>query len=575
MKKTILFLCLTFVLSAVYAQKNGDILFTYGNDAVSKTEFLNAFKKNNNIKTASEQEIREYLNLYINFKLKVKQGYLEGIDTTDAFRKELASYRSQSAQQYLIDKEVTEQLITEAVDRARYHIRASHILFTCSMTASPSDTLAAYKKAMQIREKIIKGDLTFFEAAVLYSDDKSAQDQYNPQSKRWQYGNKGELGYFTVFDLIYPFENGAYNTPVGQVSLPVRSGYGYHLILVQDKTKAMNKIFIKQIFVEDSLARKNEISPTTIEKLKIIEEQFNKVIDFETIAKEYSDDKATKDKGGELEPFAPNRRTGNFVDACIKIKPGTYSLKPVASNLGWHIIKVVNIEYVDTENETFTHIMKNKISRDQRSHKSKESLTEKLKKEYRYNDKNKEKAFKFLAKNIPENYFKNPDTTDLTKLKGIEKLKPLFTFADQKESVADFAKFISKFQGMDYKGDLIDFMRERFPYYVQDKILSYENSVLENKYPEFNDLVTEYREGMVLFEINTQKVWNEALRDTIGIEKFYESVKDQYNKPFSEIRAIIVTEYQNELENRWIAELKKQFPVVINEKVFQSIFKEK
>lgn len=573
MKKSILFICLSLFISVIYAQKNEDVLFTYGNDAVTKSEFINAFKKNNNIKTASEQELREYLNLYINFKLKVKQGYSEGIDTTDAFIKELASYRSQSAQQYLIDKEVTEQLVLEAKERAKYHIRASHILFTCPLTASASDTLAAYKKALQIRSKILKGDLSFFEAAVLYSDDKSAQDQYNPQSKRWQYGNKGELGYFTVFDLIYPFENGAYKTPVGEISLPVRSAYGYHLIYIQDKTKAMNKITVKQIFIEDTLARMNQMSPLTVEKIKTIEEQFKMGTEFETIAKNYSDDKATKEKGGELEPFAPNRRTGNFVQACINLKPGTYSLEPIASNLGWHFIKVVNIEYVDTENDNFTNIIKGKISRDQRSHKSKESLTEKLKNEYNYKDKNKDKAFKFLAKNIPDNYFKNPDTTDLSKLKGIENLKPLFTFADQKEPVADFAKFIARFQGMDYKGDLVDFMNERFPFYVQDKILAYENSILEKKYPEFNDLVTEYREGMILFEINTQKVWNEALRDSIGIEKFYESVKDQYNKPFSEIRAIIVTEYQNELENRWVAELKKQYPVTINEKVFQSILK--
>jgi len=185
MKKSILFLYLIIVLSTAYSQKNDEILFTYGNDKVTKTEFLNAFKKNNNIKTATEQEIREYLNLYINFKLKVKQGYSEGIDTANAFIKELASYRTQSAQQYLIDKEVTDQLVKEAIERAKFHIRASHILISCSATASASDTLTAYKKALQITDKILKGELTFFEAAVQYSDDKSAQDQFNPQSKRW------------------------------------------------------------------------------------------------------------------------------------------------------------------------------------------------------------------------------------------------------------------------------------------------------------------------------------------------------------------------------------------------------
>lgn len=572
MKKSVLFLILITFISATYSQKSDDILFTYGNDQVTKTEFINAFKKNNNLSTASEHEIREYLNLYINFKLKVKQGFIEGIDTNVSFKKELASYRSQSAQQYLIDKEVTDNLIQEAIERAKYHIRASHILISCPTTASPSDTLAAYKKTLEIREKIMKG-LPFFDAAVQYSDDKSAQDQYNSQTKRWQYGNKGELGYFSVFDLIYPFETGAYETPVGNISMPVRSGYGYHLIYVQDKAPSMTKLTVKQIFIEDTLARTNQISELSKEKLIEIERRLKAGEKFEDVAKALSDDKATKEKGGELEPFAPNRRPGNFIQGCINITPGAYSLTPIASVMGWHIIKLENIEYVNTSNEGYSHIIKNKISRDQRSHKSKESLTQKLKKEYKYNDKNKKKAFKFLAKNIPANFFSNPDTTDLSKLPGIEKLKPLFTYADQTESVADFAKFIARFQGMEYKGDLVDFFNERFPYYVQEKILAYENSVLEQKYPEFNELVTEYREGMVLFEINTIKVWNEALRDSVGIQAYYESVKDDYGKPYNEIRAIIVSEYQNELEKRWIKELMERYPVIVNEKVFQSILK--
>jgi peptidyl-prolyl cis-trans isomerase SurA len=171
MKKSILFLLLISFVSMSYSQKNDNILFTYGADQVTKTEFIHAFQKNNNLSKASEQELREYLDLYINFKLKVKQGFSEGIDTSFVFQKELASYRSQSAQQYLIDKEVTDQLIVEALERAKYHIRASHILISCPTTASPSDTLAAYKKTLDIREKIMKG-LPFFDAAVQYSDDR-------------------------------------------------------------------------------------------------------------------------------------------------------------------------------------------------------------------------------------------------------------------------------------------------------------------------------------------------------------------------------------------------------------------
>ncbi|HPB58204.1 MAG TPA: peptidylprolyl isomerase [Bacteroidales bacterium] len=571
MKKHWLFIILFCFVSITYAQKQEPILFQYGKDVVTVKEFVNAYNKNNDISKATEEELQEYLDLYVNFKLKVKQGYEDGIDTSDAFLKELASYRTQSAQQYLIDKEVTKALLEEAISRAQFHVRASHILINCPATAAPADTLAAYKKIMDIRSKIIKGKISFFDAAVEYSDDPSARDTYNEYTKRWQYGNRGELGYFTVFDLIYPFENRAYNTAVGNISMPIRSNFGYHIIYVQDKVPAVSKITAKQIFVTDTLARKGEMSPEVKTKIDEIYRQLKSGKPFGEVAKELSEDQATKDKEGALEPFQANRRPGNFVQQCLKTKQGDFTSEPVSSVLGWHILKIENIEYVNPNTDHSINYIRNKIGRDQRSHKSKESLVKKLKKEYKYKDKNKKKAFQFLVDNIPANYFSNPDTTDLSKLNGIDKLPPLFTYADQVETVADFAAFISRFQGMEFHGDLFYFLNERFPYYVQDKILAYENRNLENKYPEFKELVTEYREGMILFEINTIKVWNEAIRDTVGIMEFYETIKDEYNKPFDEIKAIIITEYQNELERRWIEELKQKYPVIINEEQFKSI----
>lgn len=573
MKKHWLFIALFCCISATYAQKQEPILFQYGNDVVTVKEFVNAYNKNNDITKATEEELQEYLELYINFKLKVKQGYEEGIDTSETFLKELASYRSQSAQQYLIDKEVTKELLEEANERAQYHVRASHILINCPATATPQDSLTAYKKIIDIRNQIKKGKISFFDAAVKYSDDPSARDTYNEYTRRWQYGNRGELGYFTVFDLIYPFENRAYNTAVGEISMPVRSNFGYHIIYVQDKVPAISKIFAKQIFVNDTLARKGAMSTEAKTKIDEIYRQLKSGRSFGDVAKELSEDQATKDKEGALEPFQANRRPGNFIQECLRTKQGDFTSEPVASILGWHILKIENIEYANPNTDHGINYIKNKVSRDQRSHKSKESLVKKLKKEYKYKDRNKKKAFKFLAENIPANYFSNPDNTDLSQLNGIDNLPPLFTYADQVESVADFASFISRFQGMEFHGDLINFLNERFPYYVQDKILAYENRNLENKYPEFKELVTEYREGMILFEINTIKVWNEAIRDTVGIMEFYETIKDEYKKPFDEIKAIVITEYQNELERRWIEELKQKYPVIINEEQFKAIIK--
>ncbi|HPT52665.1 MAG TPA: peptidylprolyl isomerase, partial [Bacteroidales bacterium] len=222
MKLKIAFICTLLLWSAAYtsfAQEQKNVLVTIGNESVTKDEFLKTYSKNNNLMTATEKDLREYLDLFINFKMKVKEGEALQLDTLKQFKTELLSYQKQSSQQYLIDKEVTEQLMDEAKTRAQYHVRASHILINCPENASPKDTMAAYKKALTIREEILSGVYTFADAAIKFSEDPSARDMTNSQNGRVHPGNQGDLGYFTVLDLIYPFETAAYNTPIGQISM--------------------------------------------------------------------------------------------------------------------------------------------------------------------------------------------------------------------------------------------------------------------------------------------------------------------------------------------------------------------
>lgn len=578
--KKLTFLLIVIILGLNGYAQNDPILLTIGDENITKSTFVNAFNKNNDINKATPKELNEYLELYINFRLKVKEGKFEKIDTSAAFQREFISYRNQSAQQYLIDREVTQQLMDEAIDRAKYMIRASHLLIECSATASPSDTLAAYKKIMQIRNEILDG-LSFGDAAFRYSDDPSARDRYNKQTRKTTYGNKGDLGYFTVFNLIYPFETAAYNTPVGKISMPIRTNFGYHLVYVQDRQPAILKISAAQIFIADTMAKIGRMAPETKKIIAQVQEKYKAGMSIEELATQFSDDGATKGNGGRLEPFAPNKKAGNFVYASITTLQDQIS-EPVPSNLGWHIVSPLQITYVDTSTNNLSAIVKSRITRDARTHKSKESLVIKLQKEYNYNDAGKAKAFKFLEKNIPAGYFSNPDTTNLSTLPGIEKLKPICTFADQKIYATDFAKFIARFQGMELKDGMMNFFEERFGYFIQDKILLYENKRLEKKYPEFNDLVTEYYDGMILYEINSEKVWNKSIKDSVGLAAYYEQVKHKYPvdpanplvlKPFSDVRALVVTEYQNELDRIWINELKTKYPVVINREVFATLNK--
>ena len=578
MRRLALSLVAIMAMGNLFAQSNSDILMKVGNEKVSKGEFVSAYQKNNLISEASEKDLREYLELYANYRMKVQEAESLRMDTSVAFQRELSSYKNQSAQQYLTDAEVTDQLLNEAYERSKYQIRASHILLRCLPTAQPKDTLAAYHKALQIRNEILNG-LDFAEAAVKYSEDESARDFVNPQTKRFHYGNKGDLGYFSVMEMIYPFETGAFNTPLGQVSMPVRTQFGYHLIYVRDKVPAMAKIFISQIFINDSLALRGEARPEIKTKLAEIQTAL-KTNSFEEVVTQFSEDVASKEKQGRMDPFTPNRRPGDYVAAAIKLKPGQHS-EPVASLLGWHILRLDSIVY-STVNEETRFMLKNKLSRDARSQKSKASLLNKLKKEYNYSEKGKAAAMKFFKKNLPESYFQSTRVA-IDSLKGIEKLKPMCTYADQKITAVEFARFVSRFQGTQLNVPVENFLEQIFQKLVGDKMLQYENTQLTNKYPEYRELVKEFHDGMLLYEINAKKVWNAAIQDSVGLERYYESVKTEYPvaqpndslqyKPLSEIRAIIINRYQDVLEQKWLQELKAKYPVVVDEQVFKSILK--
>lgn len=575
--------CLAFsafvlLMNSAMAQNNDPVLMTIGKESVTKSDFIKAYQKNSTLSEATEADLREYLRLYSDYRMKVQEAKAMKLDTAKAFLKEWEAYKNQYAQQYLVDTEVSDQLLEETTDRARYHVRASHILVRLPQDASPKDTLAAYHKIMKIRDEIVNG-LNFNEAAALYSEDESARDFVNPQSKRRQPGNRGELGYFSALEMIYPFETAAYTTPVGQVSMPVRTQFGYHLVYVQDKIPAVAKIFVSQIFIKDSSALNPKVNHDEVmNKYAQMKQKFQQGTSFDDLVVEYSQDPSTKNHGGRMEPFTPNRRPGNFVYAAINLKPGQIS-EPVPSVIGWHILRLDSVVYT-TVNDEFKYMIKNRLSRDSRSKKSKESLVEKLKVEYNYEESGKKAAMKFFSKNMADNYFQSkhiaPDS-----LKGIEKLKPMCTFADQKLTAVDFAKYLTRFQGVQVNTSMDKFLENVFPNFVGDNMLRYESTRLMDKYPEYRDVVNEVYDGLLIYEVNSAKVWNAALEDTVGTMRYYEQIKSQFAtgdslnpyKPFEEVRAVVISQYQDQLEKEWVAQLHEKYPVKVNEEVFKTILK--
>lgn len=520
MKRFIILVLSVFFCGMANAQVNDEVLLTVAGEKITKTEFLNVYKKNN-IKgdLMDKKSLDEYLNLYINFKLKVKEAEELKLDTFTSFKSELAGYRKQLAQPYLTDKQVDDDLLKEAYDRLQWDIRASHILIKVNKEATPEDTLAAYKKVLKIRERLLKGE-DFATVAKETSDDPSARDREEPDSKSIFKGNGGDLGYFSVLDMIYPFENGAYNTKVGQVSQPVHTDYGYHLIKVVNRKPAMGRAVVAHIFIEVPKDAKPENLATYKSKIDEAYAKLKGGETFENVVKEYSDDKGSAAKGGVLQGFGVNRMVPEFIEAVAKLNLNEYS-EPVQTVYGWHIIKLIERTPVKSFDEEKTQL-KARIIKDSRANKSKESVINRIMGEY---------GFKELP-GVVNDFYAVVDSTiyegKWEPAKAASLTKPMFTIGEKTITQQDFAKFLGTKQGRRIKMKITDFVNSRYDDFIDESCLQYEDSKLEQKYPEFKALMKEYRDGIMLFELTDKKVWSKAIQDTTGLTAFHENNKSKY-----------------------------------------------
>ena len=517
-----------FVFGAIlFAQEtaniNDPVLLTIEGEKVTKSEFLAVYNKNNSNKKSkiNEEDLKEYLELYINFRLKVKEAENLKLDTAQSFVNELAGYRKQLVQPYLIDREVDEKLLEEAFERSQYDIRASHILVKVDAEASPKDTLLAWNKAIKIRNRIVAGE-DFGKVAFETSEDPSARDRVQ-QGRPPVKGNRGDLGYFSVFDMIYPFETAAFNAKIGEVTMPVRSSFGYHIIKVSDRKPSLGKVQVAHLLINKHTEGNKDDSLKNIKKIEEIKSKIKEAVSFEELVKDYSDDKGSAAKGGMLPWFGPNRMVPEFVEAIYGLEKNQIS-EPVLTMYGWHFIKLLDKREVASFDESKGEL-KVRISRDNRSHKSKEAFVERLKKEYKF--KEDTRAYNDVLKLV--------DTSALSgnwEIPAKAKLdKQIVSFANNIFTQNDFAKYIVENQNDANYDDVGTFVKARYNKWVEAIIIEYEDSILEDKHKDFKDLYREYRDGILLFELTDQKVWSKAVKDTAGLFEFYEDMKHLHMNP--------------------------------------------
>lgn len=513
MKKHIL-VALGLILTFSGLAQQDPVLLEIDGNPVTKSEFLQIYLKNNNDPKYDEKTLDDYMELFKKFKLKVAEAEALGYDTIPKLKRELEGYQKQLALPYLTDSEMNQHLVKEAYDRMGTEVRASHILVRVDPNASPADTLAAWNRIKALKARIEKGEsFEYVAKGKGGSDDPSAQS------------NGGDLGYFTAFQMVYPFEDMAYNTPVGKMSEPFRTRFGYHIVKVTDKRPARGTIKVEHLMIA---ANRNSASSEDIEAARAKANELYEMIkngsNFESLVRQYSDDPSSSGNGGALPAFGTGtttRMVTEFEDAAFALANDGDISAPVQTDYGFHIIKRLELTPLKSFDDLKKEI-ENRVNRDERSKLTQSSFVQKLKKEYGYKDLSK-KTIKWFETSIDSTYYRGKwDASSLTSD------KPMFQLDGKNYTQKEFAGYLKRNFRDAGKYPLAEIANVQFKNWTDEAALDLEKSKLMSKYPEYKALMNEYHDGILLYEVMSDKVWNKAMSDTSGLEAFYEKNKQNY-----------------------------------------------
>ena len=526
-----------------FSQLNeGDVLFKINNQPVYAEEFIRVYNKNIElIQDESQKDIDNYLELYINYKLKLSDAYLKKLDEKDSYKSELNKYSRQLKSSFLTDKISEEKLILEAYDRTKYEVNVSHILIR--IDEGNNDTISSYNKALNLRKNLLKDSIESVIKSYHNGKDIIIEN----------------LGYFSAFKMIYKFENVAYSTKVGEVSMPFRTRFGYHILKVNDKRVSLGEITVGHI-----MAYKNKAGAK--ERIYSLYDSIDKGSNFESLAKKYSEDKNTSFKGGRLNPFSSGQLNSiEFEDVAFSLNERNEISLPVETKLGWHIIKLYSKSKLKPI-EDMKSVLSNKIKRSSRASVISDSFYQMLLDKYEVNYDNKN--LEYFESIINDEYFNNswsiPDNLDEDKI--------LITIRNRTYSFLDFATYIDDNQGKIKTKAKENAISSLYIDFINNNILEMYKSNLEDENKDYKYILKEYKEGLLLFDLMQEKIWNTASKDSVKMKEFYELNKSNYTS-FDEDKGEITGDYQDFLENNWIKKLRKDNLIVINKRILKRIKK--
>ena len=484
-------------------------LMTIGGETISVKEFLRVYNKNINlVQDQSQKNIDYYLNLYTNYKLKLKEARTLGFDQKESYKKEFESYKNQLSKAYTSDKEVTETLVKEAYNRTANEVKAQHILVRIQ---PGQDTLAAYEKIQALKPRLVKEDFKSLRTAL--HDGKSIFVE--------------DLGYFSAFKMVYDFENAAFNTPLGQTSKPFRTQFGYHVVKVLNKRPSKGKVQVAHIMIANT---QNDSTLVPENRIKEIYRSIQEGDSFESLAKQFSDDKSSAAKGGVMNPFkSGDIRSEIFVNTAFGLKDIGAISEPIQTQFGWHILKLISKTPVEPY-EKIKVDLEQKVKRDARSKIIRQKMLEKLKQQYKISQPSLESVAALIKIN---------DADDTWMVEASIEPQVFLKIESQEFFYKDFLDLLNKNKrSFNVSTGKSKFISKQYALFLENNLFQYKKNNLINENEDYANVLKEYEEGLLLFDIMENKIWKGAQLDSIGLKSYYNENTSKF-KSNSKITATI------------------------------------
>lgn len=497
-------LLMLFAFSFSFSQDKDQVLLKVDEDTIMTSEFLRVYNKNLDlVKDESQKDIDGYLKLFTEYQLKLKEARRLKLDEDKTYQREFASYKKQLTKNYLSENKVTDVLVKEAYDRSNEDLNAWHILVRLDETEQ--DTLKAYNEVLALRSRALKEGF----------DDLKAE-MHNGQTIFLE-----DLGYFSAFKMVYDFETVAYNTPVGEISMPFRTQFGYHVVKINDKRKSRGTMVAAHIMV--ALKQKDSLLDPE-QRINDIYKKLNQGESFEALAKQFSDDKSSAKNGGKLSPFKSGQLGSEvFENKAFALKGNGDVSEPLKTEYGWHIIKRIELKPIK-DFKDLRASLEAKVKRDSRSKLINEAMVKELKKRYEISEN--EDAKNYFESIMSDAFFGRSWRLP----EDFQKDKTIFSINDKVFTYDDFGRHLMSAQ-RSYAGKAVAFsgvVSKEFNSFFDKSILQFREDNLELENKDFANILKEYRDGLLLFDLMEKEIWNKATKDSIGLEAYYTKNKSKY-----------------------------------------------